>query len=169
MGKSATEDFFSSIQNLISGTTTKVVSKWFFGVSRNISTDVDITVLGSKHDIKDAKKLSLFKSVKLKFLDSFVESTFFKNDFRLNYEIFPIYEFKNLPKRYFKCRSLNHLQNSCPSVLPKGARCEGPRISTNDESCIADPNCANCSQKHPSYSFSCPVIKNRKCNSTFKP
>ena len=70
MDKSAMEDFCSSIQNIISSTTTKVVSKRFFGISRNIPTDVDITVLGSQHGIIDAKRLALFKSVKIEFLDS---------------------------------------------------------------------------------------------------
>ena len=76
MDKSATEDFCSSIHNIISGTTTKAVSKWVFGISRNIPTNVYITVLGSQQGIKDAKRLGLSKSVKLKFLNSFAQSTF---------------------------------------------------------------------------------------------
>ena len=64
-----------------------------FGISRNIPTDVDITVLGSQHGIKDAKRLDLSKSVKLKFLYSFAQSMFFKYGLRVGYKIFPVYEF----------------------------------------------------------------------------
>ena len=164
------EDFCSSIHKIISSTATKMVSKQFFGISCNIPTDVDITVLGSQDSIKDAKRLGLPKSVKLEILDSFDQSTFFKHGLRVGYEIFPVYKFKDLPNCYFKCRSLDHLWNSYPSVLLKCACCGGPHISTKDESCIANPNCTNCSQKHPSYSFSCPVIKYWiKCNSTIHP
>ena len=65
MDKSAAEDFFPSIQNVISCTTTKLVSKRFFGISRNIPIDVNITILESQHGIKDAKRLGQPKSVKL--------------------------------------------------------------------------------------------------------
>jgi len=78
MDKSATKDFCSSIQNVISGTITKVVPKRVFGISRNIPTEVDITVLGSQHGIKDAKRLGQSKSVKLKFLVSLVQSIYFQ-------------------------------------------------------------------------------------------
>ena len=77
---------------------------------------------------------------------------------------------RTYPNSFFKCRPLDHLQNSCPSVLPKCARCRGPHISIKDELCFADSNYANCRQKYPFHSFSCPVIKNWiKCKFTIQP
>ena len=58
-----------------------------------------------------------YKSVKLQFLDYFAQSTFFKHGLRVGYEIVPVNEFKDLPKCCFKCRSLDNLQNSCPSMF----------------------------------------------------
>jgi len=81
--KSAMEDLCSSIQNIISGTRTKVTSKQFSGISCNIPSNVDIIVLRSQRGIKGAKRLGQFKSVKLEILDSFAQSTFFKHGLRV--------------------------------------------------------------------------------------
>ena len=100
------EDFCLSIRNVISCTKIKVVSKRFFDISCNIPTDVDITVLGSQHGIKDAKKLGQYKSVKLEFWILLLNPRFSSMTPESGYEIFPVYKIKDLLKCCFKCRSL---------------------------------------------------------------
>ena len=96
MDKSATEDFCLSIHNIISGTTTKVVSKRFF-VYHVIFLPMLTLRYSEANTVSKMLKDWAYLNLKLEFLDSFAQSTFFKHGLRVGYESFLFTSLKTYP------------------------------------------------------------------------
>jgi hypothetical protein len=157
--KSAAEDFCKSAKEALPGSSVKVLSKKHTGVIREVPSDFDLEMLRNQFGIIGSSRFGTSKSVKLEFADAITKGSFLRNGVKIGYENFRVYEFKQLPKCCFKCRSPGHLESACTSSTPKCARCAGPHLSTNSDRCTESPKCANCGGSHPSYSLRCPVIK----------
>ena len=166
--KSAAEDFRASVPVILAGTSTKEISKKYSVIIKGVPEDYAIQSFTNCSGIVAAKRLGSSKTVKLDCVDSFAKAAYFKDGVRIGYEFFRLSEFKEIPKCCFKCRSPHHFQSSCPSPVPKCARCAGPHIISKENPCNASPKCANCNGEHVSFSMSCSVLRGFASQQTSK-
>ena len=166
LGKSFAASAVASYPNILD----KLIDRKPLGVIRGIPDSVSSSILISAvPGLVEAIQIGSSHTLRLEFLDSAALKSAIATYLRLGYKSFEIFEYKEMPRRCLRCKSIHHSLVHCPCA-PNGmkcSKCSGCQSNTKDNPCLEALKCANCGEAHVSYGMNCPVIK-RALNSAPK-